>query len=164
VKCVGRFTNYDPEFHWYKDFPNGHADGRAQCATFLIAKPSSHAGYTIKVLFSKFSPFDDKEEDLPNPLAKSKVGRDFSFELPADFFTQKAVTIDDIYVKNFRMINLNPNQLKKSNKKRFLEFAIAFSESDSLRHRNGFNRSPRRFAESAYSRTRRPECCRRPTL
>jgi hypothetical protein len=103
VKCVGRFTDYEAEYPWFENWVEQdetvvHDDGRCPRATFCLSAPAVHAGRMVGVLYKY------EGEDRPTPPPLSQKGKDFSFELPEDFFTGKHVTIDNVDVTNFKVM------------------------------------------------------------
>ena len=103
VQCVGRLTDYDAESPWSEDWVDQdgnavHDDGRCLRVTFRLSVPAVYAGRTVSVLYK----YEGK--DRSTSPSSSQKGKDFSFELPEDFFARKSATIDNTDVRNLRVI------------------------------------------------------------
>jgi len=101
VKCVGWLSEYEAKYHWFENWTTAdgspiHDDGWSPLATFRISSPAIYAGRTVAVLYK----YGGKDSPIPPPV--SHRGKDFSFEVPVDFFTGKYKTINNIDIANFR--------------------------------------------------------------
>ena len=106
VRCVGQLTEHEPEHPWFdhQAGPDGHAtheQGRAPLVGFRLQEPAAHRGRVVGVLFKYHG------KDLPLPPPSSEKGKSFSFELPGDFFSSTAVTIDNLHVKDLKRMDSN---------------------------------------------------------
>ena len=101
VRCVGQFTDFEPEYPWFENWvgPDGrecHGDGSSTRAVFHIVAPANQAARIVGVLYTY------QGDDLPPPLDVAVKGKFFSMELPEDFFTGTFVTIDNIHVRELK--------------------------------------------------------------
>lgn len=96
VKCLAMFSSYEKDHPWFDDSSVGHDDGKAPLASFVLVEPANYANRTIGILCKHTADVDtafwpDAEE----------IGRQFTFQIPADFLSGDHKIIDNSAVRVF---------------------------------------------------------------
>ena len=81
---------------WFEDSAAGHDDGKAPLASFVVVEPAAYANRDIGILFKS------AKAGTPSSPDQTDIGSQFSFQIPADFFSGNHTTIDAIDVRRFR--------------------------------------------------------------
>ncbi len=96
VTCRARFTSLVRDHPWFDDSDAGHDDGKAPLASFVLVEPAAYANRAIGILFKSANAGTTSSPD------QADIGSQFTFQIPADFFSGNHTTIDAIDVRRFR--------------------------------------------------------------